>query len=204
MPKGMKAFVDRLEKENVNLRAESERRRELVEWERKERKGAQEAVAGLVKERDALRAEVDLCRADLHARLSATVHALGGIVEGNPTGQHNFFQRIRELRGIEFQVSEYRKALEWIAENHASAAGLMAKAVLEKPSCVCPMASDRVWDVECPAHPKTAEKPKSEVGGRGNCSECGALVEHLYSLRCPACYEKLVAGMEKRAGSRLT
>lgn len=45
-----------------------------------------------------------------------------------------------------------------------------------------------------------AEKPKCEVSGQGNCSECGALVEHLYSLRCPACYDKLVAGMEKRVG----
>ena len=55
------------------------------------------------------RAELEKGRADLNARLTATVNALGGTVEGNPTGQHNYLQRIRELRDKELQVEEYRR-----------------------------------------------------------------------------------------------
>lgn len=34
----------------------------------------------------------------------------------------------------------------------------------------------------------------------GNCEECGALVEHLFTKRCSRCYDRLVAGMEKPVG----
>jgi len=38
------------------------------------------------------------------AQISMTVARLGGIVEGHPTGSHNFLQRIDELREIERKV----------------------------------------------------------------------------------------------------
>jgi hypothetical protein len=41
--------------------------------------------------------------------LSMTVARLGGIVEGNPTGRHNFLQRIDELREIERTWQESHK-----------------------------------------------------------------------------------------------
>ena len=64
---------------------------------------------------------VELGMVDLNARLSATVHALGGTVEGNPTGQHNYLQRIRELRAIELQLCEVRRLLAlWATEDISS------------------------------------------------------------------------------------
>ena len=42
--------------------------------------------------------------------LSMTVHRLEGIVEGNPTGRHNFLQRIDELRKIEAEYAAVKRA----------------------------------------------------------------------------------------------
>jgi hypothetical protein len=44
--------------------------------------------------------------------LSMTVARLGGIVEGNPTGRHNFLQRVDALRRMEGENTALREALE--------------------------------------------------------------------------------------------
>ena len=109
------------------------------------------------------------------------------------------------------QIGELRPVVEATIEALAAGAALTAscKAVdweAEKPDTV-------KFDAESVVHDaawakleaavavykgRASEKPNGEIGERGNCSECGALVERLYSLRCPACYDKLAAGMEKR------
>lgn len=65
-------------------------------------------------ERDRLQAEV----AALNGIISMTVARVGGVVEGNPAGKHNFLQRIDELRRIEAENARYKAALEEIQSLH--------------------------------------------------------------------------------------
>lgn len=92
-----------------------------------------------------LRAEVELGKADLSARLSATVHALGGEVEGLPTGQHNYLQRIRALRSMELQLRDYEAALKYIAGCSIEASECAQEALAKyTEKQVCSVCHDRM------------------------------------------------------------
>lgn len=56
--------------------------------------------------------DLRICQREIAALkgvVTATVIQLGGIVEGLPTGRHNFLQRIRELRHIEQRYLRLRE-----------------------------------------------------------------------------------------------
>lgn len=112
-------------------------------------------ISQLKAENAKLRAEVELCRVDLNARLSATVHALGGIVEGNPTGQHNYLQRIRELRSVELQVDDF-KLLAGSLLQRVHDLGLHQKSIqfCEEPTCKAAIARLGVADKPLQERPK--------------------------------------------------
>ena len=62
----------------------------------------EERIADLKRQVDEARLKIDMLDATLHM----AVARLGGIVEGNPTGRHNFLQRIDELRVKEDELEE--------------------------------------------------------------------------------------------------
>jgi hypothetical protein len=118
---------------------------------------------------DEIRAELVLAKADLNARLTSTVHELGGSVEGLPTGKHNFLQRIRELRRMELQMEEWRPIVEAATEVYALRSEAMAKAHSQQETA-------RLFEKYKERHQEVCDRLDEAVKAflqKKNCVRCG-------------------------------
>lgn len=98
--------LERLQSENATLRIEAGSATD--EW-RKASANYDSATERRIK----AEREVE----DFKAQRAMTVARLGGIVEGNPTANHNYLQRVDELRGKESQIDDAQVRIEMLIQS---------------------------------------------------------------------------------------